>query len=375
MQLDWFGYERQRKILQQRHADILRNYTSKKPYSCKWIHPGECIEIDGFILKKGYFYVGEYFEIPKSYKRKEVLDNIDNNYNRNYRLSKMFGPIINKHLPIENGSLTIDIFSSYIDMHPTHRYECLLWLAEKKNIAEISSSTLLFYLSGLQLRLFIDDSADNDERLDIIYHALALYSECLKFQVHLNYLCYFELFVNAAICYYFKGREIAILTKNNPYNKSQKCNSSILFDICNNAVSSLKIVPSTLVTPYYINQVTEFVKSEINKILNYKPTKIRTGVYWVCGYTLTPVSGLLRDASFCYDLMLTVRINIDYQIGYAIRDSIAAIKIPVIEVHISNIDAREEFRSNSVIAPVCKGSICGFGLLSYYLAVQAMTEM
>ena len=61
--------------------------------------------------------------------------------------------------------------------------------------------------------------------------------------------------------------------------------------------------------------------------------------------------------------------------SYAIRDAIAAIKIPVIEVHISNIDAREEFRSNSVIAPVCRGSICGLGFASYYLAVQALAEM
>ena len=61
--------------------------------------------------------------------------------------------------------------------------------------------------------------------------------------------------------------------------------------------------------------------------------------------------------------------------SYAIRDAIAAIRIPVIEVHISNINGREEFRKNSVIAPVCKGSICGLGFLSYYLAVQAMTEL
>lgn len=61
--------------------------------------------------------------------------------------------------------------------------------------------------------------------------------------------------------------------------------------------------------------------------------------------------------------------------SYAIRDAIAAIKIPVIEVHISNIDAREEFRAKSVIAPVCRGSICGFGFMSYYLAVQAMAEL
>ena len=61
--------------------------------------------------------------------------------------------------------------------------------------------------------------------------------------------------------------------------------------------------------------------------------------------------------------------------SYAIRDAISAIKIPVIEVHISNIDAREGFRVNSVIAPVCKGSICGLGFMSYYLAVQAMAEL
>ncbi|NMC11288.1 MAG: type II 3-dehydroquinate dehydratase [Chloroflexi bacterium] len=57
----------------------------------------------------------------------------------------------------------------------------------------------------------------------------------------------------------------------------------------------------------------------------------------------------------------------------AIRDAIAAIEIPVIEVHLSNIDGREEFRRISLIAPVCKGSIAGFGWLSYWLALQAFT--
>ena len=59
--------------------------------------------------------------------------------------------------------------------------------------------------------------------------------------------------------------------------------------------------------------------------------------------------------------------------SYAIRDAIAAIKIPCVEVHISNVFSRDEFRSKSVIAPVCKGSICGFGFGSYYLAVIAMS--
>lgn len=61
--------------------------------------------------------------------------------------------------------------------------------------------------------------------------------------------------------------------------------------------------------------------------------------------------------------------------SYAIRDAIAAIKIPVVEVHLSNVDSREEFRKTSVIAPVCKGSISGFGKFSYELALTALDKL
>jgi 3-dehydroquinate dehydratase-2 len=59
----------------------------------------------------------------------------------------------------------------------------------------------------------------------------------------------------------------------------------------------------------------------------------------------------------------------------AITDAIAAVKTPVIEVHITNISAREEFRHTSLIARNCAGSISGFGLDSYRLAVEAFIEM
>ncbi len=59
----------------------------------------------------------------------------------------------------------------------------------------------------------------------------------------------------------------------------------------------------------------------------------------------------------------------------AIRDAIKAVQLPTIEVHISNIYAREEFRHNSLIAPVCSGQIAGFGPFSYHLAMVSMVQI
>lgn len=61
--------------------------------------------------------------------------------------------------------------------------------------------------------------------------------------------------------------------------------------------------------------------------------------------------------------------------SYAIRDALGAVGLPAIEVHLSNVAAREPFRATSVLGPVCWGTIGGFGGLSYALALRALADL
>ena len=77
----------------------------------------------------------------------------------------------------------------------------------------------------------------------------------------------------------------------------------------------------------------------------------------------------LHEIGFSYDGIL-LNAGAYTHTSVAIRDAIAAIKTPVIEIHISNVYAREEFRHHSMIAPKCVGSICGMGMKGYALGVS-----
>jgi 3-dehydroquinate dehydratase-2 len=61
--------------------------------------------------------------------------------------------------------------------------------------------------------------------------------------------------------------------------------------------------------------------------------------------------------------------------SYALHDALAILKVPIVEVHMANIHAREEFRHYSVVAPLAKGQIAGFGLQSYLLGLRAAVDL
>lgn len=82
----------------------------------------------------------------------------------------------------------------------------------------------------------------------------------------------------------------------------------------------------------------------------------------------------LHEVGFSYDGII-INAGAYTHTSIAIRDAISAISTPTVEVHISNILTRENFRHESLIGPVCKGSIMGFGLDSYRLAIESFMDI
>ena len=82
----------------------------------------------------------------------------------------------------------------------------------------------------------------------------------------------------------------------------------------------------------------------------------------------------LQEVGFSFDGII-LNAGAYTHTSVALHDCIKAIDVPVVEVHISNIYAREEFRHTSLISAVCAGVICGFGLDSYRLALEALKGM
>jgi 3-dehydroquinate dehydratase II len=81
----------------------------------------------------------------------------------------------------------------------------------------------------------------------------------------------------------------------------------------------------------------------------------------------------IHEKGFTYDGII-INAGAYTHTSVAIRDAISGVKSPVVEVHISNILTRESFRHESLIGPVCVGSIMGFGLDSYRLGIEAINE-
>lgn len=103
------------------------------------------------------------------------------------------------------------------------------------------------------------------------------------------------------------------------------------------------------------------------KGMNFKCTFIQSNCE---GEIIDAIHSVLKDYDGCI-----INAGAYTHYSYAIFDAIKAVNKPFIEVHMSNIHNREEFRHTSVIAPACVGSIAGFGKNSYFLAVNAMKDI
>lgn len=126
---------------------------------------------------------------------------------------------------------------------------------------------------------------------------------------------------------------------------------------------NLNLLGTRETTVYGDQTFDEYFKTLENRFKNVELTYYQSNVEG-------ELINKLHETGFTYDGIIFNAGGYTHT-SVALRDAIAAIKTPVIEVHISNVYAREDFRHTSLIAPKCKGSISGFGMDSYRLAIES----
>jgi 3-dehydroquinate dehydratase-2 len=113
---------------------------------------------------------------------------------------------------------------------------------------------------------------------------------------------------------------------------------------------------------------------EIEKMVREKANELKVQVEFKQSNSEGDIVTWIQQAVGKYD-SIVLNAGAYTHTSIAIRDAIATVKIPTIEIHLSNIHAREEFRRHSMIAPVCVGQISGFGAYSYILGLMAAVNV
>lgn len=202
---------------QEETKNKLKSYNNSRGQLCQWVTPSMTVEVQGFNLTRGNFYIGECFLLPNY-----IADREKNKYD-GYKESYIYGSVLDPKITINDGvSENYVPFSSYKDMSPYLRYEYLMWLSEERNVSNVSIEILLFYLYGLEIRMFIDPQTNIMERKIILMEAIKLY-DSLECQLSRGdkWLIIKKLgdFIGNAFIKYFRGElydfDIKNLLRNN----------------------------------------------------------------------------------------------------------------------------------------------------------------
>ena len=112
---------------------------------------------------------------------------------------------------------------------------------------------------------------------------------------------------------------------------------------------------------------------DVNTRIATEAEVMRVGVEFFQSNVEGEIIGAIQDSQSKFDaIILNAGAYTHY--SFAIRDAISSIDLPCVEVHLTNVYARDEFRQKSTIAAVCVGQICGFGVGSYILALKALVQ-
>lgn len=248
--------------------DIRKTMKITKSSQCRWISMGETVEVQGILLTKGGFYLGDYFKAPQ---------NLPSNIQQVSRSKTIFGPVINPSLKAEEDIFNGEDLNSYYDLSPASRFKYLMWLGGKINTEDLPNYLIKLYVYGIQIRLFLDLETSNSEREVLINTLIDIKN---LFSANPLVYPYVGTIIDNALAMFFMGDIQKFNTEN--INLAMYTKAAVAKSIIKISKGDINAIYGVFTNSFAYRTIPEYFIKNVKENFSSYFKNFNAPLYWYC---------------------------------------------------------------------------------------------